>query len=224
MLVTDAAVTTGITVILQRGDDRAIVTSPGSIASLGLQHIDLDRVSAAAHVHVGSFFLQRSLRPDVAKVFESVREGGATTSLDTNYDPADQWDLGDVLECCDVLFPNVSEARRFGGSDDLATAAAALTRRVRVVAITLGADGALVASADRVERVAASIVDGPVVDAVGAGDTFDAGFIAGHIKGWDIAQSLRLGLGAASLSVRGRGGTDRQGSLGEAMVAGGCTR
>lgn len=223
MLVTDPTVDTGVTVILQRSDDRAIVTSPGSIAQLDLSHIDVDRLCGARHVHVGSYFLQTSLRPSVSTLFDRVRAAGATTSLDTNYDPADVWALGDVLSRCDMFFPNDAEARRFGGSDDLDDAVATLGRDVAHVAVTCGAAGGLVHSAGSTHRADAPAIDGVVVDAVGAGDSFDAGFIAGHLRGLDAPAALRLGLGAASLSVRGRGGIDRQGTYDEAARAGGVS-
>ncbi|CAN5614528.1 hypothetical protein BH24ACT5_BH24ACT5_12370 [soil metagenome] len=221
LLVVDPGVHTAITVILQRRDDRAIVSTNASHASLGLAHLDLDVLRRARHVHVGSYFLLDTLRPDLPTLLADVRSHGTTTSLDTNFDPAGGWDVDGVLDHCDIFLPNEAEARRFGRSDVLDDAVAALVTRVGVVAVTLGAAGALVASRNFCRREPAPVLDGDVVDAVGAGDTFDAGFIAGHLLGLGPDRSLQLALGAAALSVRGQGGVDRQGTLDEAMAAGG---
>jgi sugar/nucleoside kinase (ribokinase family) len=56
-----------------------------------------------------------------------------------------------------------------------------------------------------------------VVDTVGAGDTFDAGFIYGYLRGWELEKSLRLACVCGALSTQAAGGTHGQPTLDEAM-------
>jgi sugar/nucleoside kinase (ribokinase family) len=71
------------------------------------------------------------------------------------------------------------------------------------VAATRGAEGALVATADRIVEVPAYAVD--VVDTTGCGDAFSAGFLRGIGLGRDVATSARLGCAAAALVAQGLG-------------------
>jgi sugar/nucleoside kinase (ribokinase family) len=54
-----------------------------------------------------------------------------------------------------------------------------------------------------------------VIDTVGAGDSFDAGFIYGHLHHWDLERTLKLAVACGSLSTRAAGGTDAQPELKE---------
>ena len=55
-------------------------------------------------------------------------------------------------------------------------------------------------------------------DLVGAGDNFNAGFLAGLIKGYNLAASLQLGCACGALSTRAIGGTEAQATLEEALA------
>jgi sugar/nucleoside kinase (ribokinase family) len=83
------------------------------------------------------------------------------------------------------------------------------------VAVKLGAEGGLAVGPDgAVVRVAPPSVD--VVDTTGAGDSFDAGFLAAMLLGWPVAEALALAVACGSLSTRVPGGTDGQATLDEA--------
>ena len=89
---------------------------------------------------------------------------------------------------------------------------------VPCVVITRGARGALASNGLVTFCVLApSFV---VVDTVGAGDNFDAGFLYGHLNGWDILRSLKLAVSCGSLSTRSQGGTSGQATLEEALALG----
>ena len=203
----DRDVSTGLTVILQRDGDRAIVTHLGSIGALRREHLDLGVIGRARHVHVGSYFLLDGLRDELPGLFDELRAAGATTSLDTNDDPRGTFDVDAMLDRCDVLLPNEAEARRITGAESTDDAAAQLARRVGTVAITT-ASGALARSGTEVVDVDAPLVEpDTIVDSIGAGDNFDAGFLYGFLHGWDLARSVHAGLDAATRSLVGRGGT-----------------
>ncbi len=213
-----ADLATGITVALARDDDRAIVTFPGGMDQLTADMIDGDLVHAARHVHVSSFYLQPRLAPGLRGLFEAAHTAGASTSLDLNWDPAEQWDggLADVLPTVDVLFANAAEAAAVSGAADPAVAATVLAARGPLPVIKLGAAGALTHDGHRLVRVSAPAMT--VVDTVGAGDTFDAGFLCGRLLGWEVSRSLALGVACGSLSVRGAGGVGAQPTLEEALT------
>lgn len=220
-IVIDASARTGLTVILSRPGDRAILTFPGSIAALSADGAIPELITRTRHVHVASYFLQTSLIPGLVKLFQQARHGGATTSVDPNWDPAEHWDGGlrEVLAVTDLFLPNEQEVTRIAGRDDPADAARALARLGPVVVVKLGAEGAIAASASGELVRAASPVGTEPVDTVGAGDSFDAGVLAGLLSGSNIERALALGCACGALSTRAVGGTTAQPTLEEALAA-----
>jgi sugar/nucleoside kinase (ribokinase family) len=210
---------TGVSVVLVRGSDRAILTALGTISELTAELVDRQLLRAARHVHVSSYFLQHGLRPGLAGLLREARSAGASTSVDPNWDPGEEWDSGllDLLGETSVLFVNAEEVRRIAGVADLEEAARKLSRDGRVlVVVKLGAEGALAVDQGRLVRSAAVAVE--EVDAVGAGDSFDAGFLAGHLAGRTPEESLRLANACGGLSMRAAGGTGAQPTLAEATA------
>lgn len=202
---------TGASVILGNGTDRAILTALGTIADTRATDVHDSLLGRARHVHVGSLFLQPGLAADVPALFRSARAGGATTSLDPNWDPSGAWDggFGAALAEADVVLPNVEEALRLTGATDADTAARKLAGDARVAVVKLGAAGALAADrASPVVHVPARPVD--AVDTTGAGDSFDAGFLAARLDGRPVADALGYAVACGSLSTRAPGGTDGQ--------------
>ena len=206
----DPSLPTGASVILARDDDRAILTSIGTMAELTDDDLPDQLIARASHLHVGSVFLQDRLRAGLTGIFWRARALGLTTSFDPNWDPTGMWDggLGPILEATDVVLPNREEARRIAGVEDELEAAGALAAGGPVVAMKLGPDGGLVVTRDAAARVDAP--DVAVLDAIGAGDTFDAGFLAGWLEGRSPEDCLRLAVACGSLSVRAIGGTEGQ--------------
>src|SRR5690349_9979756 len=102
---------TGLSLILNRGADRAILTHLGLIPALCASDISDALLEQAQHLHVASYFLQTDLQPDLPALFRRAHSMGLTTSLDTNYDPSEQW-LGfdELLSDTDIFFPNKTEA------------------------------------------------------------------------------------------------------------------
>jgi sugar/nucleoside kinase (ribokinase family) len=220
-VVVDPEIATGLTVILARPDDRAILTFPGAIAALRSELVDGSLLARARHVHVSAFFLQRALVPGLAELLATARSGGATTSLDPNWDPSGDWDGGlrELLPHLDMLLPNAAEARAIAGCDDVAGAVERLAERGPLVVVKLGADGAIAARAGEETITARAPAFEAIVDAVGAGDTFDAGFIAATLQGSAPADALALACACGALSTQGLGGTGAQPTLARAREA-----
>ncbi|OLE83799.1 MAG: ribokinase [Acidobacteria bacterium 13_1_20CM_2_60_10] len=199
---------TGVTVILPLGEKRHILTYPGTTFDLDHMHLDLDYLRDAAHFHLSSFFLLRALRPKLPELFFQMRQTGLTTSLDTNDDPDNLWtdDIKTVLKSVDVFLPNEYEACRVAGTGDVDSALDTLSHLVPIVVIKCGGRGALAKRGN--ERFhAASLLVQPV-DTVGAGDSFNAGFLHKFIHGSDVQDCLEYGNVSAGLSTTRAGGTE----------------
>ena len=149
-----------------------------------------------------------------------------TSSFDTNWDPDRRWEgIDPLLAAADVFLPNEREAALISGVMDPLEAAHALVARAEAagrdpeagtltVVVKLGADGALAVRGEEALRVPADRVE--VVDATGAGDGFDAGFLYGFVGGRPLAECLALGVACGTLSVRAIGGVDGQATREEA--------
>ncbi len=220
-VVADPALRTGLTVSLSTSKDRAMITFMGSIDALRAEQVPDDLLAAARHLHTGSFFLQQRLRPGLPDLFRRAHALGLTVSLDLGWDPEGRWgsELDRVIDLVDVLLPNETEALHLTGAPDVETALERLAARVPVVAVKLGPQGAT--GARGAERACVPAIPATVVDTTGAGDSFNAGFVYGYLKGWSLERALWLGCACGSLSTRAMGGTTAQPTLAEAMQAAG---
>ncbi len=207
---------TGLSVILTRGVDRAILTHSGLISTLQASDISDSLLHQARHLHVASYFLQTALQAELPHLFRHAHSLGLTTSLDTNYDPSEKW-LGfdELLSATNIFLPNEKEAVSLSGDADADLAASTLGGRVETLAIKMGAKGAL--GVRQNQKVSAPSITVNVVDTVGAGDSFDAGFLFGHLNGWSLEKSLRLACVCGALSTQKAGGVNGQPTLDEAM-------
>lgn len=216
-VIVDDHIKTGLSVMLSRGTDRAILTYPGSIAELQSSDINWDIIRHARHLHLGSYFLLDKLRPYIPELFKIARQSGLSVSLDTNYDPTEKWNdyLQETLQNVDVFLPNEVELQAITGTPDSKAALQSLSH-IPVVAVKCGAQGGIAQHAQ--ETVRAASIPVKVVDTTGAGDSFDAGFIYGYLNNWTPTKSLQLASICGSLSTRGIGGTTAQPTLEEAAV------
>src|ERR1017187_4434085 len=198
----------GVTLILPHGPQRHILTYPGTISELRWEDLDLDYLASARHFHLSSLFLQRELLPDVPELFRRMKSAGLTTSLDTNDDPDDRWDdvLDKILPHVDILLPNEREALKISRAEDIETALARLPQKVRTVVVKMGARGAI--AVRNSHRFNAPGVPTTVVDPVGAGDSFDAGFLHEFLRGADLTTCLAYGNLYGAFSTTACGGTE----------------
>jgi sugar/nucleoside kinase (ribokinase family) len=217
-LLVDRERSTGLTVVLSKPSDRAMLTHPGTIGELRAEVVDRTLLRDARHVHVSSYFLQRALTPDLPGLFEEVHAAGATTSIDPNWDPSETWDggLAETLRHTDVFLPNASEATRIAGVGDVEAAARSLARSAGVVVAKLGAEGAIAAQGEALARIPGLPVE--PVDTTGAGDSFDAGFLASWLAGDPLERALAFGNACGSQSTRAVGGVDAQPTMEEAAA------
>jgi sugar/nucleoside kinase (ribokinase family) len=207
---------TGLSVILVSGIDRAILTHPGLIAALGALDIPDALLRQTRHLHVASYFLQTNLQPGLTDLFRRARKLGVTTSLDTNYDPSEKWvGFDELLSVTNVFLPNEKEAVSLSGKTSIDLAVDELGLKVETLAVKLGAEGALGVTAS--QKVWVTSIPVKVVDTVGAGDSFNAGFLYGYLHKWELAKALRLACVCGALSTQKAGGTEAQPSLKETL-------
>jgi ribokinase len=219
-LVRDSSRSTGITVVLSATDDRAVLTHLGAIPQLSatqaLAALDQAVADGARHLHVAAFFLLTGLAPDLAGLLEEARSQGLTTSLDTNFDPAEQWSgVTEALPHLDLLLPNRAEVLGLAGRltgerpTDPVAAAIALAAEGPLVAVKDGADGAFSADpSGAVVRQPGTRVT--PVDATGAGDSFDAAYLDAFLDGLAAQECLRRACVAGAISTTAAGGTAAQ--------------
>ena len=207
---------TGLSVILNRGSDRAILTHPGLISVLKAGDVSDGLLRQTRHLHVASYFLQTALQPGLPQLFERARSLGLTTSLDTNYDPSEAWQGFDgLLSLTNVFLPNEAEACSLARLEDVDLAADSLAAKVETLAVKLGAAGAL--GIGNGQKISVASIPVKVVDTVGAGDSFDAGFIFGYLAGWPLEKTLKLAAVCGALSTQAAGGTTAQPTLAQAQ-------
>jgi sugar/nucleoside kinase (ribokinase family) len=199
---------TGITVLLHHGESRHIVTYPGTMTEMTCADLDFDYLASARHFHLSSLFLQRGLHPDLPQLFRDLKRAGLTVSLDTNDDPDDRWNgvLNELLDLTDILLPNEAEACRIAHRDTLDEALAWLSRHVPMIVIKRGSHGALIQRG--IERIMVDPVEVQPVDSIGAGDTFNAGFLSAWLRGAEPRNAAMAGNIAGALSTMRPGGTE----------------
>ncbi len=208
---------TGFSVILNQAADRAILTHLGLISALRAADISDALLCQARHLHIASYFLQTNLQPDLPGLFRRAHSLGLTNSLDTNYDPSEKWiGFDELLSVTDIFFPNKTEALSITQTDNVEAAGGQLADKSKIVAIKLGAEGGAIPTNDHMFFVPSIPVN--MVDTIGAGDSFDAGFLYGYLNRWSLETSLRFGVVCGALSTRAAGGTTAQPTLGEALA------
>lgn len=203
-----SAESTGLTAIYTHADDRGMITYPGAMEALTIEDIPWDYLEQANHLHLSSFYLQTGILPDVDTLFRRAKAYGLTTSLDTNWDPDETWEGGilDALDFVDVFLPNDEEARCITGTDDLDQAMTVLADRAGAVVVTCGAEGVkLLREGGQTQSFASPQVE--PVDAVGAGDSFNAGFLRRYLEGCSLHECVEFGLAAGAYSTQASGGT-----------------
>jgi sugar/nucleoside kinase (ribokinase family) len=205
---TDGPLGTGLTVILPREGWRNILTYAGTIAALTLDDLDLDYLADSRHFHFSSYYLQSGLRPQLPELLRRLKSKGLTISLDTNDDPADRWgdDVQDVLPLVDMFFPNRREACKIAGTEDINVALKKLGQMAPLVVVKLGTQGAIALRGN--ERIEVPSVRIKAVDPVGAGDSFNGGFLNAFLQGDDLGDCVAAGNLAGALATTRPGGTE----------------
>lgn len=199
---------TGATVVLNYDMDRAMVTYPGAMEHLQEAEVRDDILTEARHLHVSSVFLQPYLKKNLLSLFQRAKAFGLTTSLDPQWDPAEKWDLDleQLLPLVDVFLPNRKELQLLTGTDSIQAGIDKIRTFANIVVIKDGENGGHLWKNGSLTTKPA-FLNSEVADCIGAGDSFDAGFISRYIRGVNAADCLVFANLTGAINTTTSGGT-----------------
>ncbi|MGN0191599.1 MAG: carbohydrate kinase family protein [Candidatus Cryptobacteroides sp.] len=206
MEVQEAA--TGLTVILNYGNDRANVTYPGAMSLMGVRHISPELISRCRCVHISSIFLQRTLHDEIFEIVKLVKSAGASLSMDVQFDPEEKWDFDwrAILPMVDIFLPNEQELMCITGERDVESAMEAIRPYINAAVIKMGTKGSCLITRES-KTMLAAVLNDEVVDAIGAGDSFNAGFLTAFVAGKSLEECQRTGNLTGAVNTTASGGT-----------------
>jgi len=210
---------TGATIVLNYGEDRSMITYAGAMEHLTQDDVSDEILQTARHLHVSSVFLQKELKPGLIKLFSRAKDLGMTTSLDVQWDPDEKWDIDfkHLLPFVDVFLPNKQELSAITGRTNLKDTLQSLNKEANTIVVKMSNEGSLGFKEGEIIK-APAFVNLTVVDAIGAGDSFNAGFIAHYINKESLQKCLQYGNLMGAINTTANGGTEAFSSL-EAVKA-----
>jgi len=199
---------TGASIALNYGEDRAMVTFPGAMKYFSLLDIPTEAFKSARHLHLSSVFLQDNMKKDVVELFQKAKQAGMTTSFDVQWDPENKWDVDfeNLLPLVDVFLPNKNELLAITKMSEVERGLKSLTGISSIVAVKLDAEGSALFENGKITYFKA-FKNNNVKDAIGAGDSFNAGFISAMLKGYDLEYCMNMGNLMGAINTTERGGT-----------------
>ncbi|MGH7135923.1 MAG: carbohydrate kinase family protein [Pirellulales bacterium] len=206
----DGVGTSGTLIINVAGEDRRFVHTIGANGRLSAADIPLNRLRECRVLYVGGYLLMPSVqaRP-LADLFRQARAWGVITLVDVVVPgPGDYWPhLEPLLPETDIFLPNNDEGELLTGETDPRRQAERFrSAGARTVVITCGGRGTVLASED--VRLVAGAYPTDYIGATGAGDAFDAGYIAGLLQGGDPRRCLEWGSALGASCVRSISATE----------------
>lgn len=207
-IIVDNVLNTGASIVLNFDEDRAMVTFPGAMSSLTISDIPDNTLALARHLHFSSYYLQEGMKSGVGKMFESAKKLDMTTSFDMQWDPKEKWDLDytNVLPYVDIFLPNENEIIHLTQENSINDALKKLSRISNEIAVKKGSNGSLLQYKGTIISKE-PFLNNNVVDAIGAGDSFNAGFIFKYINGFSPEECLEFGNLMGAINTTAAGGT-----------------
>lgn len=201
---------TGATICMSYGEDRANLTYQGSMDVMGFDQIDKSVFTLSKHIHLSSLFMQSALLRDIHKVLDAAAENGCTVSLDTQWDPMEKWalDYPKVLPKITVFMPNEKELCALTGKAELEDAIAEVLPCLGgIMLVKCGSKGSLLIRKDGSRKLLPAFLNKNVVDAIGAGDSFNSGFVSAFVKGLSPEECQKTGNLTGAVNTTAAGGT-----------------
>ena len=201
---------TGATICMNYDEDRANLTYQGAMDVMGFSDIAPEVFAEAKHIHLSSLFMQSGLLRDIHKVLDAAAANGATVSLDTQWDPMETWklDYRTVLPKVTVFLPNEKELQALTGTTDLKSAIGAVLPYLgSMMVVKCGSKGSLLVRKDGSRKLLDAFLNTEVVDAIGAGDSFNSGFVSAFVKGMSPEQCQETGNLTGAVNTTAAGGT-----------------
>ncbi|MGY5846136.1 carbohydrate kinase family protein [Salegentibacter sp. HM20] len=197
---------TGATLILNYEQDRANITYCGAMAEFIINDIPWDHIADFDHVHLSNFFVQEGIRDHIIPIFKKLKSCGVSTSLDIQWDVLERWDFDykNCLAYVDFFLPNESELVALTGTETVEQAITEIKKYSKYLALKMGNEGSLGVHQQEFIKTEAFCPE-KFVDAIGAGDSFNAGFITHFLETQNFKESLIRGnlMGAANTTATG---------------------
>ena len=194
--------------------DRALLVSLSSLESISPIIFEQALLVNTLHWHIGGFFLLKKIAGHWIPFLKELKVRGTTVSLDTNWDPDEQWgDVLTILPFIDVFIPNDAEAMAITRKESIHDAGILLLKYCPLIVIKCGEKGAVVFSRQSVEEfnIPEELLKNlNIKDTTGAGDNFDAGFLFMWLRNKSISESVINGFRCAISSLGGLGGIKNQ--------------
>jgi len=201
---------TGATICMSYGEDRANLTYQGAMDVMGFDQIDKSVFDLSQHIHLSSLFMQSALLKDIHKVLDLAAQKGCTVSLDTQWDPMEKWalDYKTVLPKITVFMPNEKELCALTGKADLEAAIEEVRPYLGgIMLVKCGSKGSLLVKKDGWQKMLPAFLNKKVVDAIGAGDSFNSGFVSAFVKGLPPEVCQVVGNLTGAVNTTAAGGT-----------------
>jgi sugar/nucleoside kinase (ribokinase family) len=200
---------TGATIVLNFDEDRAMVTYQGAMKYLQLQDIPDEAFAKCRHLHLSSVFLQTGLMNDLVELFKKAKAYGMTTSIDPQWDPNEKWSISieTLLPYVDVFMPNIKELCALTKASNLQGGIDVLKAYAHTVVIKHGSEGAYLWDGKYLTHQV-PFLNREVVDSIGAGDSFDSGFIHQYLQGKPLRHCLEFGALTGAINTTRAGGTN----------------
>lgn len=209
MLIKSDTSSTGATICLNYDEDRANVTYQGAMDIMSFADIDRSIFTKTKHIHLSSVFMQSGIKRDLLEILKFARENNVTTSLDTQWDPDELWDMDyeKILPYLNVFLPNETELKFLTKSETLDEAIVKIEPFIDVCVVKRGRTGSVLLQKGEEPVMLDANLNDSVVDAIGAGDSFNAGFIHAYVKGATAVEAQVNGNLTGAVNTTAAGGT-----------------
>ena len=201
---------TGATICMNYGEDRANLTYQGAMDVMRFEDIDPEVFESAGHIHLSSLFMQSGLLQDIHKILDMAAYHGITVSLDTQWDPMETWklDYTTVLPKVTVFLPNEKELMALTRTSDLESAISCVLPYLgNAMVVKCGSKGSLLVRKNGSRNFLPAFLNKEVVDAIGAGDSFNSGFVSAFVKGLSLDECQETGNLTGAVNTTAAGGT-----------------
>lgn len=209
MLIKTDKHASGATICLSYNEDRANITYQGAMDFMSFDDIDKNILTKTKHIHLSSIFMQSGIKKDLTEILKYATENNITTSLDTQWDPAEKWDFNyaEILPYVSIFLPNETELKFITASSSLEDAIHKISPYINICIVKCGSKGSILLQKNKAPIFLDAFLNEKVVDAIGAGDSFNAGFIHSFLKGFSPEQAQRAGNLMGAVNTTAAGGT-----------------
>jgi ribokinase len=192
-----------IFVIVDRSGQRTMLSFRGVNVRLLPEEIPREYIAGSRLLHVSGYSLVHAPQCNAAvTAMKYAKEANVRISFDPSplVRLAERKMLAETLGLVDLLLPNEAEAKYLSRKKSIRNAGRTILEKgASIVAIKLGQKGCLVMDENDEFHVPAFNVE--TIDTTGAGDAYNAGFLAGHLKGWDLKKSAEFANAAAAFKT-----------------------